>query len=114
MSLKVKLSAHFQVTVSSSYNNWSSVASVLRMLQLYGQAGQGSLVRRTTVCGNQGRLETAAAGGAGRRPAKGVAAPLNQSREAHRSARPHQFPEGGSGLDEQPRPSKAGVRGWRA
>ena len=35
-----------------------------------------------------GQAETAAAGGADRRPAKNAAAPMNQSREAHRSAWP--------------------------
>jgi hypothetical protein len=44
--------------------------------------------------GNQGRLETAAEGGAGPRPAKGADAPINQSREAHLAARPLHSPEG--------------------
>ncbi len=37
----------------------------------------------------------AAAGGADRRSAKNAAAPMDQSREAHHSARPHHSPEGG-------------------
>jgi hypothetical protein len=48
----------------------------------------------TTRRGNQGRLEIAAIGGADRRSAKNAAAPINQSREAHRSARPYHSPEG--------------------
>jgi hypothetical protein len=57
------------------------------------------LVRTGTTCGNtlrgnQGRLKTAAAGGAERRFAKIADAPLNQSSEAHRSARPLHSPEG--------------------
>jgi hypothetical protein len=45
----------------------------------------------TTVGGDV----TAAAGGAGRRPAQGADAPLNQSREALLAARPLHSPEGG-------------------
>ncbi len=52
----------------------------------------------TTRRGNQGRLETAAAGGVGRRHAKIAAAPMDQSREAHRSARPHHSPKGAISL----------------
>jgi len=48
----------------------------------------------TTRRGNQGRLETAAEGGADRRHAKIAAAPMDQSREAHHPARPHHSPEG--------------------
>jgi hypothetical protein len=36
-------------------------------------------------------------GGAGRRPAKGAAAPMDQSREAHHPARPLHSPEGAAG-----------------
>jgi hypothetical protein len=39
--------------------------------------------------------EIAAEGGADRRSAKNAAAPMDQSREAHRSARPLHSPEGG-------------------
>jgi hypothetical protein len=41
-----------------------------------------------TLRGNQARLEIAAEGGVDRRSAKNADRPLNQSREAHRSARP--------------------------
>jgi hypothetical protein len=37
----------------------------------------------TTLCGDQGRLEIAAEGGADRRSAKNADRPINQSREAH-------------------------------
>jgi len=61
--------------------------------------GPGSTRQRhaigITVRNHQARLEIAAEGGAGRRPAKGADAPIGQSREAHRSARPHHSPEGG-------------------
>jgi len=49
----------------------------------------------TTLRGNQGRLGTAAAGGADRRSAKNAAAPMDQSREALLAARPLHSPEGG-------------------
>jgi hypothetical protein len=49
----------------------------------------------TTLRGNQGRLEIAAGGGADRRSAKHADAPMDQSREAHRSARPLHAPRGG-------------------
>src|SRR5215218_2420876 len=39
-----------------------------------------------------GQAQTAAAGGADRRSAQGAGAPLNQSRQAHRSARPRRSP----------------------
>jgi hypothetical protein len=42
--------------------------------------------------GSQGRLEIAAAGGADRRSAKNASAGMDQSREAHRSARPLDSP----------------------
>ena len=42
-----------------------------------------------------GQAQIAAGGGAGRRSAKIAAAPLDQSCEAHRSARPLHSPEGG-------------------
>jgi hypothetical protein len=48
-----------------------------------------------TLSGNQGRLEIAAKGGAGRRPAKIAGAPMDQSREAHHPARPRHSPVGG-------------------
>ena len=48
----------------------------------------------TTLRGNQGRLEIAAEGGADRRSAKNADRPMNQSREAHRSAWPLHSPEG--------------------
>ena len=51
---------------------------------------------RTTLRGNQARLEMAAAGGADRRSAKNVAAPMNQSREALLAAWPRHSPEGAS------------------
>jgi hypothetical protein len=41
------------------------------------------------------QAQTAAVGGAGRRSAKIAAAPMDQLREAHRSARPLHSPEGG-------------------
>ena len=47
----------------------------------------------------------AAGGGAGRRSAKNTAAPINQSREAHHSARPHHSPEGGQ-------PAAQTAAGW--
>jgi hypothetical protein len=47
-----------------------------------------------------GQAEIAAEGGAGRRSAKNAAAPINQSREAHRSARPLHSPEGGHELHD--------------
>ncbi len=53
-----------------------------------------------TLSDNQGRLETAAEGGAGRRHAKNAAAPMDQSREAHHSARPLHSPEGGHEPDD--------------
>jgi hypothetical protein len=59
-----------------------------------GRVEATALLIGTTLRGNQVRLrlppEAAAAQG---RP-KGAAAPMNQSREAHRSARPHHSPEG--------------------
>ena len=61
-------------------------------------AGSGSgrvCSYRTTLSSNQGRLILPAAGGADRRSAKIAAAPINQSREAHHSARPHHSPKGG-------------------
>jgi hypothetical protein len=50
--------------------------------------------RRTTLSSKQGRLEITAEGGASRRSAKNADAPMHQSREAHRSARPLHSPEG--------------------
>ena len=41
-----------------------------------------------------GQAHIAAAGGADRRSAKNADAPMDQSREAHRSARPHHSPRG--------------------
>jgi hypothetical protein len=52
--------------------------------------------RRTTLSSKQGRLEITAEGGANRRSAKNADAPMHQSREAHRSARPLHSPEGTS------------------
>jgi hypothetical protein len=49
-----------------------------------------------------GRLEIAAEGGAGRRPAQGADAPLHQSREAHHPERPLHSPEGGRRLTASP------------
>ena len=48
----------------------------------------------STLGGDQGRLEIAAAGGADRRSAKNAARPMNQTREAHLAARPLQPPSG--------------------
>ena len=45
-----------------------------------------------TLRSNQGRLEIAAAGGADQRSAKNADRPMNQSREAHHSARPLHSP----------------------
>jgi hypothetical protein len=42
-----------------------------------------------------GQAQIVAEGDAGRRSAKNADAPLDQSREAHHSARPHHSPEGG-------------------
>ena len=73
---------------------------------------------RITLGGDQVRLRTAANSGADGRSAKNAAAPLKQSREAHRSARPLHSPEGGLagrvfertvGLNQVPDGSQAGV-----
>jgi Uncharacterized conserved protein (DUF2203) len=57
--------------------------------------GQVRRAGGTTLCGNQGQAEIAAAGGAGRKSAKNADRPMHQSREAHHSAWPHHSPEGG-------------------
>jgi hypothetical protein len=69
----------------------------------------------TTRSGNQGRLQTAAEGGADRRSAKNAAKPLNQSREAHHPARPLHAPEGPrSGISGcyDPAMDRVGLRAW--
>jgi hypothetical protein len=61
----------------------------------YLGAARMGLVVLATVRGNAGSICNAAGGGAGRRPATGADAPMNQSREAHHAARPLHSPEGG-------------------
>jgi hypothetical protein len=51
---------------------------------------------------------TEAAGGADRRSAKNAAPPINQSREAHRSAWPLHSPRRGTELGRYPRPATLG------
>jgi len=90
------------------------------------QAQQGAL-RYHPEC-QPGQARTAAEGGADRRSAKNAAAPINQSREAHHSARPHHSPKGGQSAAVFaadwphegalpaliPLPAGEGVRQWRA
>jgi hypothetical protein len=62
-------------------------------LRQASRSERGPVGGRTTLGGHQGRLEMAAAGGADRRSAKNADRPINQSREAHRSAWPLHSPE---------------------
>jgi len=61
---------------------------------LWAASGSTALIPHHTVW-QPGQARTAAEGGADRRSAKNADAPINQSREAHHSARPHHSPEGG-------------------
>jgi hypothetical protein len=66
-----------------------------RAVPVEGQAGQARPCQAgVTVRSDHGRLEIAAQGGADRRSAKNAAAPINQSRAAHHSARPLHSPRG--------------------
>jgi hypothetical protein len=49
----------------------------------------------TTLSSSQGRLRLPPEAVRAEGPPEGAAVPLNQSREAHHSARPHHSPEGG-------------------
>jgi len=60
------------------------------------------LVPRHHFARQLGQAPIAAEGGADRRSAKNADAPINQSREAHHSARPHQSPEGATGRELGP------------
>jgi hypothetical protein len=67
---------------------------------LAASGAKAVLLRHTTLRGNQGRLEIAAEGAADRRSAKNASAGMNQSREAHHSARPLHSPYGGMSCTE--------------
>jgi hypothetical protein len=58
-------------------------------------AGPSTVIGRRHPVWQSGQAEITAVGGADRRSAQGADAPMNQSREAHRSARPLHSPEGG-------------------
>jgi hypothetical protein len=66
----------------------------------------------TTMRGNQGRLRLPPQAVRTEGPPKGADAPMNQSREAHHTARPLHSPEGNT--SGNPPSAGEGVRGWRA